>query len=849
MGPALQRLLSRPCSLEFLRYLVGTPLVPAKRTPRGNGRIYGRSHAGVAAAARGVGPYDDVEEDGRRPTVKSSPRAELAPKLLPPTDAEASFLPTQTSKAPLGIMALSKPSCTTEDTTKYWYSQWNESLWTFEHLEFESDLDMVTEEPGRTRLLDRNEYRDDLKLWAFLLEYRGKIYGPPGVLTFWNAVQRRNLHLPTKGLLAEKFWPKFLALGFQDHTLLDQVCGYADRILDDHRERWSRLYTYIIQHFLVSGQGEAAVKWHERLFELHPPGPKGFAEMCRQVTFKDGDMDALRIIYKRNTHRNAYSKVIPLLCEREDYKRALDWHFFFLGRGDVPSMSKVVEPLVRFLAIYDRTNALKVTRSLGDAGVSFALSISNDLDENTKISREVMNLIHGKTFNVSVKKYSDNLGARWFATKWVSLDVAIHAVHALGVQEIGPLSLQAIGLRDPDTKAVVLRINQLRQLGISIGNSLFSRAVEHFARNRKYDLLEGLLSSDQHPDQFEDHALQESLLASYARAKKWTQYRLTLEIRTLVSKSPATEKSNTVLRCYVTRGNTSAVMEMLADMETSRIPVTSKSIAHLIRYTLRPRQQGRRPMNIAGMRDRGAGNDLNMVIALLKRIMKSGGFVPILHWREILRRLGMIGRFEDLGKLSCFLASCYGPLGSSSRYRPRQFRLLTQVPTSHYLHPLKMLFNPALQKAIVEWGFIHSLKRGPMHLDSAWRSVTLCNKLPDITSGVVLLKQLSQYGVHIDATCVRSALFNRLITYYGPGRSNRRYNRYGKAVLEGKMDLVARQIDDALGGTFFTAVDLPKVVQAKAATRLRRLDRRWKNKLAARLSPASRLGIGVGSSR
>jgi hypothetical protein len=373
--------------------------------------------------------------------VEEQQSAVLRREPPPNPDAVPSLLPIPLTNASSATTPLSNLSSRSEIATTNRYGQWDESLWTHEQLEFESNLDMVPTEQGKVRLLDRNGYQDDLKLWACLLAYRKRIHGSPGVLTFWNAVQRRNLHLPTKGFLAEKFWPEFLALGFQDNALLDQVCGYADRMLQQHRERWSRLYVHVIQHLLINGQGEKAVQWHEQLFMYHPPGPKAFAEMCRQVTFNDGDMEALRTIYTRNNHRNAYSKIVPLLCQREDFRGALNWHSFFLRMGDLPSSSKVVEPLVHFLAIHDRPNALKVTKGLVDSGVSFASRISKELNDNTKISREIMNLIHGKTFNVAVKKYNDSLGARWFATRWVSLDVAINAVHALGVQEIGPLSL------------------------------------------------------------------------------------------------------------------------------------------------------------------------------------------------------------------------------------------------------------------------------------------------------------------------------------------------------------------------------------------------------------------------
>jgi hypothetical protein len=106
------------------------------------------------------------------------------------------------------------------------------------------------------------------------------------------------------------------------------------------------------------------------------------------------------------------------------------------------------------------------------------------------------------------------------------------------------------------------------------------------------------------------------------------------------------------------------------------------------------------------------------------------------------------------------------------------------------------------------------------------------------------LKQLNQHGVYIDGPGVRSAIFNRLITYYGPGRSNRRYNRWAKAKLQGKMPLVAKQIDDALGGKYFTGVDLLRIVRARAAKRLIRARRKWDKTDAAKrvASPVPRLG-------
>jgi hypothetical protein len=97
---------------------------------------------------------------------------------------------------------------------------------------------------------------------------------------------------------------------------------------------------------------------------------------------------------------------------------------------------------------------------------------------------------------------------------------------------------------------------------------------------------------------------------------------------------------------------------------------------------------------------------------------------------------------------------------------------------------------------------------------------------PPVAQGVELLQQLSNYGVHINSLSVRKAIFNRLITYYGPKMSNRLHNRIGKEKMRGRLWLVARQLDNALGGKFFTGVDIRMVVEAHVRTRLAKLRRR-----------------------
>jgi hypothetical protein len=728
------------------------------------------------------------------------------------------------------------------------FGPWNDMFWTRERLNYESDL-LSPVRGGQRRLLQSLEYHSDPRLWAYLLEYRRMVYGLPGVLMFWKEIQKRPLLLPTKTSLADKMWPTLLALGFHDPVILEQICCYAFDRVDKAKTWWSGLYVSIVEHFLLTGDGKAAVHWHKRLYRRCPPGSHRFARMCRKVAYRRGDLATLWHIYQGCDFKNVYRQVVPALCAQEDYKTAIQWHYGLFERGDFPSNAKDVEPLVHFLAIYYPSQARKLTRSLVEAKIPFApaLSAKFEEEEKIKISREMMNLAHGETLGVAPKKYNDRVGARWFATNWISLDTAIATVQALGIQEIGPLSLQAIALREPDPKTIVRRINLLKELGISIGKSMFCRAVEHFARNRNYGHLEGLLNSDQHPDELEDAALQEALLSSYAQARDWAHYRRTLAILALGSRSPLIEEGNIILRSLIVRGNQSAIFGHLEDMQLKGTPVKLKTISLLIRTILMPRMVGRRP--ITPQRTQRAVVDLNTAIVTMKRIMHSGSYIPVTHWREIIRRLGMLGRFQDVCNLCHYLARWYGPAtqGAGFNSKNRRYRVPIQVPNSHSLHPLRILFNNAMQNALVEWGFIYAKQETTREATRmGLRTLSNCT-IPDVASGIRLVKELNQVGVHIDGSIIQKAILNRLITYYGPGRSSRPYNRVRKELLAGKMDEVISVVDQTLGGDFFSSsrLNLRSLLHRRALVRIKRATKiRWRNRFKSRRTRDSKLLYG-----
>jgi len=646
---------------------------------------------------------------------------------------------------------------------------------------------------------------------------------------FWRAVQRGDFQLPTTGFFADRFWTEFLNLGFRDNEILQDIFDYSVELIrkssDGERNRWPYFYTKVVQHMLITGRDAEAGIWESKLIRWHPPSYTELSLMFRNVTFLRGYKGDLKRIYERNDFRNLYSDIVPILCKQEDFESAYNWHKLLISRGDLPWKISLVEPMIQFFAVFYPIKAAKITKGLVDAGVSFAENISSTLKDNTKISREMMNIIHGDTTGFQPKEYNDGLGARWFATRWISLDVALNAVQALGIQEIGPLSLQAIALREPDPESVTRRLDQLRDLDISIGKSMFSRALDQFAREGQGDFLRGLLRSDQHPDELDDHKLQERLLTSYYRKQDWVQYNLTLAIRLVGSENAQVKSQNIILRNFLRVKNSSAIIKMLRKMRVEGTPVKSYTIHHILSWALGPRLPGRRPTTKHG-RNNQPIDDLRNVIIALRDIMESGTFIPITFWREIIKRLGMLWRLDYLTELCIYLASWYGPVNGAnsavqlSYRRTQQYHVPAQVPTSHPLHPLAILFPVKLQKAIVQWAFINAFRIGASPSSYGIFSDSR-RPIDHITDGIKLLRRLNQYGVHINLISVKKAIMDRLIQLYSPGQSNRRYNRVAQRRNHHTLEEMAAVIDEALGErTLLSTPELQEVILLRGSKRL-----------------------------
>ena len=758
MRPALQRLLQRPAAYNLLKTLEAPPPLSSTGAPLSSAicsscsnsiRHVRRYRASPALSAEGV------VKDAPQPPRSST---ELVPRHPLPRALAATVL---------------------------------QRLSTFEQLLFESDL-VDTEHAGK-RILDDPQHAHNLDIVLQLLQFRQRLYGLEGIRKVWSGLQARGIAIPIHGIRAEYLWSTLLELGLQDEAVLKEMYQHASVSVKEQKTDWGIFYDVVLRHFLRTEQCQA-LTWHSR-FTRHGPAPKEFLPRLAEVAFENSDKsrlsDAFEQIYSDlEDPGHIYDVVVPLLCSRGQFEVAYRWHKLLAGKGDLPSSSAVVEPLLYHLALYGRVERLKrLTKSLVDSGVSFAPSTSKVFRDNTVVSREIMNRFLGERFAIPPKSFNDEFCARLFATKAFSANIVISGLQILGVDAIGPLSMRELATREPDPGAVLERIGQLDQAGISIGRSTYSQLVRVFAIERKADFLRDILASDQHPDVFEDRQTQESILASHVEVQDWRQVRRVLAILTAFSNDPTVERWNLLLRAHLRLKRWDAVKRTIDDMRIAGLPVTARSSQALIKNLLRVRHPGKRPVSLSEEVD-----DLGLVINILMGIVHNGATLSPFAWKEIFRRLGQTGRLDELERLALWLASFHSPLAldaMTAQYLPHRavvanpgsptYQTIKKVSSCHALHPLRQLFPPSFQRAVIAWGFtsIASSSQFSSNAVATSDGGSLLTPRP-WSRGLLLLKRLRELGVSVQTPVVRKAYHQRLLTLFGPGHSNRPINRLSR---------------------------------------------------------------------
>lgn len=605
-------------------------------------------------------------------------------------------------------------------------------------------------------------------------------------------------------------WTAFFEMGVKDPVVMETIQQYIRERYKNARYRQAiprQLLLFVIEHLLLNDQSAKAIHLYDVLPRCFQPTSEELGRLLAGLTLdKTGSVDAatLKEIYIRSNIRDAYQWILTPLINMEAFYDAFEWHMFLKDHGDQSPSESLSRPLKQhfpsiekdgyYTASADRTTPLPSSPQDHFVGLEAVDRVAR-WSENESL---VADSSHGG---------KDKWIARLLATRWVTLDVSIGTLHSLGVEALGPWALQAIALREPTASDLVKRIEELRQRGISIRDGAYSGALLSFARRGQDDLLQALLKNDQHPSLFEDGRLQRKLIRDHEAAGDWLQAKLLRAIQLCRAIDPVAESHNVELQKHALARDYAALMRTLETMRMGRIPVEVASIRKILKAVLRPRIKGHKPDTLDSSYEK---NDVDLAISILIKIM-SFSHVPTGSWKEVTRRLGMVGRLDDLHSLSMWLVEMYDPrrvsiTASNLTRRGHVHASKSHLKSSNEFHPFRMLFPDQRQKAIIEWSFIHgmtpvasSIRDKPELAQMIPRDVFKDEAIKRMLGGVNFLKDLAQRGVYIKEINVRKACYERLVILYGPGASNRVYNRavrpYNPVALPG----LVRAIEQAWG--------------------------------------------------
>ncbi|KAL7806106.1 hypothetical protein V8C44DRAFT_339619 [Trichoderma aethiopicum] len=654
----------------------------------------------------------------------------------------------------------------------------------------------------------------DAATWEAVCDILSKKHGSDGVWAVFEAIWYREKHDMIIFRDAESLRGKILSAALGSKSRLSMLFAAAQQLLAEDNFQWPGFYTRVLRFFLERGAYEEAIFWDRKLAPIFPIGADEFGALLATFVVKPTPemQSTLTTLYVSSANRQLYDHVIPALFASGQSKLARTWRKKLIVFKDFPLTSNC-RPFLLFLASY------YPEIPLADSELAVA-----DLDrqELADVDDEESSF---EVVRKSVDKrgsHSDALVARWLASTWASVEFAINLIYKLGVRTIGPRSLQALALRDPDAKEVASRIDQIERLGMRISPHSYCKILVSFARNGSEELLQDLIHCDIHPDEFEDMDTRHSLMAEAARTGDWKLERLLQGIEWAIETGPTSRRLNSLLRNEISSGSLRRARQVLDRMEALKISMAQASATGLLRRAFwkldihpAPRLRPLHPNYTHNEIDKRL---LDRALSVIRRVSCHDVAIPTRYWTMLLNNLGRSGRLDDLEQLSLKIMQLYTPPygGLVPVHRedlPKHFNteekeyIPADLPFTHHHHPIRLIFDTSLQRSIVRWGFDQTLATKPQPPTSLTRPRTAGFSQFDVARGVRLLAAIRDQGALVDTQVVRSSIMLRIATSMVPGRPRHR----SRDSVEFSVEHLLRLAEEAWGSEMFP--DVPAAVR------------------------------------
>ena len=557
-----------------------------------------------------------------------------------------------------------------------------------------------------------------IEAWSDQLQQKFRLHGHVGIAEAWQNLKDQKLDLPMVGSKAHSVWSTLVI----NLNLWGELFAYAVDLRKTTGRIYEDFYRLILGRILRTG-GRRAVRWHKRFANKYVIPSHGLRDLVSDALSSPDALRAFGLIYIRSdkASHGIYDTLITALLERQWYEEARRWNRILIEHDDKPSKAWNTWPIPKHL---EKTTEVAGTRSVATDSFSVFSDIPNPTPSGATggrysratrsalpFDRADISIALGKHLGVGPKEMSDEFCARIFATKAFSLDTIIKGLSLITTTRIGPLAFREMAIRAGRPEEILKKVETLRSAGIALIPCTFSKAIVKLASQNREELLDGLLLSDQHPEVLEDAELQTKILSECIDSGDWQSAHRTLALLTLFHEKPRAKAWNLLLQHYAKRRDFLNILRTSCDMMDNRIGIKSRTLDVIWTNCISRRRRGHR----SPAEPRGSLKALEFVTDLWFRVFDSGTYIHPTRWREILKRYGMEGRFDDLRNLCLKLVDRYSnrrPTAGLSRLaqlKSQSKKVVNQPPPAGLLsgrhNPFGELFRPALLSAIVIWGF------------------------------------------------------------------------------------------------------------------------------------------------
>ena len=569
-------------------------------------------------------------------------------------------------------------------------------------------------------------------------------------------------------------WDAFVQLAQEDAGVCDSLSGYVQEMylhLEQIPPSKDELFCNMVKSILWQGTWTTLALCNK--LEFLRPARRDLGQLVVDIA-GDARAETFReVCHKIPEFTDMYAYIVPSLSMRYGFNVAYSWHIFLASSGhpsNVPYTDWINE---------EPSLSLKDVKPLRTPKRDTYKSLSSSDEEEPQSGWSLSSLM-GLRLRLNEKggrTLSDATCARFFATKFFSLETVLNWLQFFNVESIGPISVRTLLGRSCnngvcDIELAERHLATVKESGMAIDNSAFLQIVQYFIEEGKAEALYDVINCDLHSEIFEDANLMEDVFANYVEAGDPRQIQFMLAVLSINTYTESMDSliQNLFLRVAIRRGTYAAIHQHIESMIDAHIPVTYRSQAFMVQHLVEIPEW---PLV--------SFSNLLRTIRLWKRLAVNGTVIDPYAWMGLLqlcRKFYTLEMFQVYMDLVTWLCTEYS------------VREMLMLSTSHRTyargHAKRIISGPMFWSVLfpayemhnfVKWSFsVAALGLpSPERLsDPTLESrVHILSRHPAL-KGIRFLASLKSLGIHVNEKVAMMSCKYRLKFIYGMYRSRTR---------------------------------------------------------------------------